>query len=201
MTTSSGGGANSQAILEECREVGRALDLLDDQLSNLERVFRQVLARPDMPSDEINSTRSQVMTGYCALVNHVKNIKLKPESGSPKNAPQIGKEDRRLKAAIQRYQTLESEFRRDLQQAAERQYRIVRPKATDAEVREAVADTEAPIFKRAVCISHTHHVCFAGRLLIAIPALKLRLPWPSELHPTQREGASRGHTRHSAPSG
>jgi syntaxin 1B/2/3 len=196
MQSYSGGGANPQAILEECREVDRALDQLDDQLNTLERVFRQVLARPDMPSGEINGLSSQIMTGYRALVSRVKNIKSKPESGSPRNAPQVGKVDRRLKATIQRYQTLEADFRRDSQQAAERQYRIVRPDATDAEVREAVSDPEAPIFQQAVCISPIHYLYLAGRTLICIPASKLRPPRPSELHSAQREGAPRGHPEH-----
>lgn len=151
-----GGGADPNAILNECREVDRALDQLDEQLNNLERVFRQVLARPDMPSNEITNLSSQVMTGYRALVSRVKNIKSKPESGSPRNAPQVGKVDRRLKATINRYQTLEADFRRDSQAAAERQYRIVRPDASDAEVREAVADPDAPIFQQAVS-SHRDH--------------------------------------------
>jgi syntaxin 1B/2/3 len=151
-----GAAANPQAILEECREIDRALEQLDGQLNNLERVFKQVLARPDMPSGEINSLSSQIMTGYRALVSRVKNIKSKPESGSPRNAPQVGKVDRRLKATIQRYQTLESEFRQQSQLAAERQYRIVRPDATDAEVREAVSDPDAPIFQQAVRISPIH---------------------------------------------
>jgi syntaxin 1B/2/3 len=144
---------NVNAILDECRDVDRALDDLDTQLTQLERVFKQVLARPDMPSGEINSLSSQIMTGYRGLVSRVKNIKSKRESGSPRNAPQVGKVDRRLKATIQRYQTLESEFRRDSQAAAERQYRIVRPDATDAEVREAVADPDAPIFQQALLSS------------------------------------------------
>lgn len=145
-----GGGANPQAMLEECREIDRALDQLDEQLNNLDGVFRRVLARPDMPSGEINSLSSQIMTGYRALVSRVKNIKSKPESGSPRNAPQVGKVDRRLKATINRYQQLESDFRNQSQAAAERQYRIVRPDATDAEVREAVSDPDAPIFQQAV---------------------------------------------------
>jgi syntaxin 1B/2/3 len=161
MTTFSRDSANPPNILEECREVDRALDQLDDQLNNLERVFRQVLAQPDMPSGEINGLSSQIMTGYRALVIHVKNIKSKPESGNPRNAPHVGMVDRRLKATIQRYQTLEADFRRDSQQAAERQYRIVRPDATDAEVREAVSDPEAPIFKDAVCIPPIHLSCFS----------------------------------------
>ena len=150
------GGADPNAILNECREVDRALDQLDGQLDNLERTFKQVLARPDMPSGEINNLSSQVMTGYRALVTRVKNIKSKPESGSPRNAPQVGKVDRRLKATINRYQNLESEFRRDSQAAAERQYRIVRPDATEEEVRQAVEDPEAPIFQQAVRLHAPH---------------------------------------------
>lgn len=154
-----GGGApaDPNAILNECREVDRALDQLDDQLGQLERVFRQVLARPDMPSGEITALSSQIMTAYRGLVTRVKNIKSKHESGSPRNAPQVGKVDRRLKATINRYQTLEADFRRDSQAAAERQYRIVRPDATDAEVREAVSDPDAPIFQQAVRCALLHH--------------------------------------------
>ncbi|KAF1951673.1 t-SNARE [Byssothecium circinans] len=148
-----GGGADPNAILNECREVDRALDQLDSQLDNLERTFKQVLARPDMPSGEITNLSSQIMTGYRGLVTRVKNIKSKPESGNPRNAPQVGKVDRRLKATINRYQNLESDFRRDSQAAAERQYRIVRPDATEEEVREAVEDPEAPIFQQALLSS------------------------------------------------
>ena len=170
--------SNPNAILDECREVDRALDQLDEQLNNLERVFRQVLARPDMPSGEINSLSSQIMTGYRALVSRVKNIKSKPESGSSRNGPQVGKVDRRLKATIQRYQTLEADFRRDSQQAAERQYRIVRPDATDAEVREAVADPDAPIFQQAVRICHpTSTLPWAYAYFLSAP--QLRPPRPS----------------------
>lgn len=146
-------GADPNAILNECREVDRALDQLDGQLSNLERLFKQVLARPDMPSTEITNLSSQIMTGYRALVARVKNIKSKPESGNPRNSPQVGKVDRRLKTTINRYQTLEADFRRDSQAAAERQYRIVRPDASDDEVRQAVEDPDAPIFQQALLSS------------------------------------------------
>ncbi|CAI6335873.1 unnamed protein product [Periconia digitata] len=148
-----GGAADPNAILNECREVDRALDQLDNQLDNLERTFKQVLARPDMPSGEITNLSSQIMTGYRALVTRVKNIKSKPESGNPRNSPQVGKVDRRLKATINRYQSLESEFRRDSQAAAERQYRIVRPDATEEEVQQAVEDPSAPIFQQALLSS------------------------------------------------
>lgn len=156
---------NPNAILKECGDVDDALNQLDDKLNHLERVFRQVLARPDMPSGEINSLSSEIMTEYRNLVHHVKRIKSKPESGNHRTAAQVGKVDRRLKATIQRYQTLEANFRRDSQQAAERQYRIVRPDATDAEVREAVADPDAPIFQQAVSPPQITKLIRPGRML------------------------------------
>jgi syntaxin 1B/2/3 len=190
-----GGGANPQAILEECREITRALDQLDAQLDQLDGVFKRSLARPDMPSGEINSLSSQIMTGYRGLVSRVKKIKSKPESGTPRNAPQVGMVDRRLKTLINRYQTLESEFRNQSQAAAERQYRIVRPDATDAEVREAVSDPDAPIFQQAVSILMLISGV-TGRLLTSFPAPQLRPPRPSQLHPAQRQGAPRRHPKH-----
>ena len=143
-------GADPNAILNECREVDRAITDLESQLDNLKQVFGQVLARPDMPSGEINNLSSQIMTSYRGLVGRVKNIKSKPESGSPRNAPQVGKVDRRLKETINKYQKLEAKFRADSMAAAERQYRIVSPNATDEEVKLAVQDPEAPIFQQAV---------------------------------------------------
>lgn len=142
--------ADPNAILNECREVDRAIDDLNSQLKQLQNVFGQVLARPDMPSGEINDLSSQIMTSYRNLVNRVKNIKSKPESGSPRNAPQVGKVDRRLKGTLETYQKIEAEFRKNSRAAAERQYRIVAPNATDDEVKEAVQDPEAPIFQQAV---------------------------------------------------
>ena len=142
--------ADPNAILNECREVDRAIDDLNSQLKQLQNVFGQVLARPDMPSGEINNISSQIMTSYRNLVNRVKNIKSKPESGSPRNAPQVGKVDRRLKGTLETYQKIEAEFRKNSRAAAERQHRIVAPNATDDEVKEAVQDPEAPIFQQAV---------------------------------------------------
>ncbi|KAF2815210.1 t-SNARE [Mytilinidion resinicola] len=148
-----GAGVDPNAILNDCREVDRSLDQINSQLDNLERAFKQSIARPDQSTSEVTSLSSQVMTGYRALVSRVKNIKSKPESGSPRNAPQVGRVDRRLKQTINRYQTMEADFRRDSQAAAERQYRIVKPDATEAEVREACENPDTPIFQQALLSS------------------------------------------------
>lgn len=142
--------ANPNAILDECTKINNAINDLDGQLANLQQVFAQVLARPDMPSGEINNLSSQIMTSYRNLVNRVKNIKSKPESGSPRVAPQVGRVDRRLRETLQSYQQIEADFRANSKAAAARQYRIVAPDASDREVEAAVQNPEAPIFQQAV---------------------------------------------------
>lgn len=142
--------ANPNAILDECTKINSAINDLDGQLVNLQQVFAQVLARPDMPSGEINNLSSQIMTSYRNLVNRVKNIKSKPESGSPRVAPQVGRVDRRLRETLQKYQKIEADFRANSKAAAARQYRIVAPDASDEEVEAAVQNPEAPIFQQAL---------------------------------------------------
>jgi syntaxin 1B/2/3 len=53
----------------------------------------------------------------------------------------VGKVDRRLKTAINQYQQLDRDYRKKTNDQIARQYRIVRPDASDSEVREAVEDT------------------------------------------------------------
>ncbi|KAL6712639.1 hypothetical protein ACN47E_000516 [Coniothyrium glycines] len=155
MQSYSGGGADPNAILNECLEIERALDQLDGQLTNLDRVFKQSLARPDASGtkNEIEGLSTQIMTAYRALGDRVKRIKSTPGSDSGRNAPRVGKVKRRLQATIERYQSLEADFRRESQQAAARQYRIVRPDASEEEVQEAVSDPSAPIFQQALLSS------------------------------------------------
>lgn len=88
---------------------------------------------------------------YRSFAGRIKAIKQQPESGSPKNAPQLGKVDRKLKNAIQDYQKVDAAFRKKLQEQMARQYRIVRPEASEAEVREAVEDTsQQQVFSQAL---------------------------------------------------
>jgi syntaxin 1B/2/3 len=62
---------------------------------------------------------------------------------------------RQFMADIQKYQTTEANFRQRYREVAERQYRIVRPEATDAEVREAIDDAQGQqIFSQALLNSN-----------------------------------------------
>lgn len=144
------------AILNECREIDRGIDSIERNLEQLRMLHNRSLADTDATenspiSHEIDRLNADTMTLNRNFVARVKVVKQSPESGSPRNAPQVGKVDRRLKSTINQYQQVDRDFRKKLQAQMERQYRIVRPDASDAEVREAVEDTSnTQIFSQAV---------------------------------------------------
>ncbi len=143
-------GGDPNAILNECREVNRSIDDLERRLQELEAMQRRFTTSNDLNSGQINAVGADIMDSYRALGQRVKKLKSQPESGNPRNAPQVGNVDRRLKSAINKYQTVESEFRRRVREQQERQYRIVRPEATEEEVRQACEDPNQQIFQQAV---------------------------------------------------
>jgi syntaxin 1B/2/3 len=138
--------SNPNAILNECREIDRAIDVVGgEDFSDLIALQQRSLNNPDSSANntnrELDAMASEIMTTYRNFARRIKSIKQQPESGSPKNAPQIGKVDRKLREAMKAYQNIESGYQRKLKDQIARQYRIVRPDASEAEVREAVEDT------------------------------------------------------------
>ncbi|KAF4633743.1 hypothetical protein G7Y89_g4365 [Cudoniella acicularis] len=147
-------GQDPNAILNECREIDRAIQEVEQvHLRDLRALQQQSLNNPDPSAStrQLDEKSADIMSIYRGLVARVKVIKSQPESGSPKNAPQVGKVDRGLKAAMNAYQKLDVEFTKKLQEQMARQYRIVRPDASEAEVREAVEDTsQQQVFSQAL---------------------------------------------------
>jgi syntaxin 1B/2/3 len=142
-------GSNGQGqdrILNEVRGVDRAIDEIENELSRLSGLQNRYLADTDTSPtsalrQEVDRVGEIIMAKYRSLAKRVKVIKSNPESGSPRNSAQVGKVDRRLKTAINQYQQVERDYRKKMQDQIARQYRIVRPDASDSEVREAVEDT------------------------------------------------------------
>jgi t-SNARE complex subunit (syntaxin) len=134
------------AILNECREIDKGIDAIERNLDTIRMLQQRALDDPDSSqqsatNSQLDSMSSETMTMYRSFAARIKSLKQQPESGSPKNAPQLGKVDRKLKAAINQYQNVESDFRKKLQAQMARQYKIVRPDASEAEVSEAVENT------------------------------------------------------------
>ncbi|SMQ50536.1 unnamed protein product [Zymoseptoria tritici ST99CH_1A5] len=139
------------AILNDCRAVGRAIDDLESRLTDLQRVQRNFVSGTGGSNKEVDSLSADIMSGYRGLADRVKRIKSQPDARSPRNNAQVEALDRRIRKAINHYQTVESSFRKDVQEQQRRQYLIVRPDATESEIREATeAGGDTQIFQQAL---------------------------------------------------
>lgn len=142
-------GSSGRSILEDCRDIDRAIDELEARLSSLQSLQRRVL-NDQASAASVDAENADIMTEYRSLGQRLKKVKSSPAAGQPSNAPQVGRVDRRLKKAINDYQRLESDFRRQMQDQQARQYRIVRPDASEEEVQAAVEDGGGQIFQQAL---------------------------------------------------
>ncbi len=153
-----GAGRDPNAILNECREIDRGIDSIERNLERLRFLQQRAIDDTDASSNtatnrELDALSSETMTLYRSFGHRLKTIKGLKESGDPRNSPQVGRVDRKLKNAINEYQQVDRDFRQKLSAQMERQYRIVRPEASDAEVREAIEDTSnSQVFSQAVCL-------------------------------------------------
>jgi syntaxin 1B/2/3 len=145
------------AILNDCRAVGRAIDDLESRLGNLQRSQRQFISSSGDSSKEVDALSADIMSGYRGLADRVKRIKSRPESQDPRNKPQVDALDRRIRKAINSYQQVESQFRKDVQEQQRRQFLIVRPDATEEEIKEATSEgADTQVFQKALMNSDRH---------------------------------------------
>lgn len=159
------------AILNECRDVQRAIDDLEAQLSQLQRAQRGFVSGTGASNRDIDAMSAEIMGGYRSMGDRVKRIKSKPgtspvihhptnfsnisaEARNATNAPQVNALDRRLKKAINAFQQQESSFRHEVSEQQKRQYLIVNPSATADELRSvSEAGGDVQIFQQALLSS------------------------------------------------
>ncbi|KAF4470775.1 syntaxin 1B 2 3 [Fusarium albosuccineum] len=163
------------AILNECRDIDRGIDTIEQNLEQLRMIQQRTLDDADSSASsaanrQLDTLSNDTMTLYRGLTERVRIVKSNPEAQSPKNNPHVSRVDRRLKSAIQQYQQVESQFRKRTQDQMARQYRIVRPDATEDEVRAAVEDTSGgQVFSQALMQSDRQ-----GRARAALSAVQDR---------------------------
>lgn len=172
-----GGMAQSDpnAILNECRDIDRGIDTVEQNLEQLRMIQQRTLDDADSSASsqanrQLENLSAETMALYRSLTERVRLVKSNPESQSPKNNPQVSRVDRRLKQAITQYQQVESQFRKRTQDQIARQYRIVNPNATEDEIRAAVEDPSGgQVFSQALLQSDRQ-----GRARAALSAVQDR---------------------------
>lgn len=158
LTQNQGGFAIN--IFDEISQVNKGIDTIDQNLNQLKMLQQRSLDEADgsgasNTSRQLNGLSADTMAQYRTLTDQVRKIKSSPEAQQPKYRAQVGNVDRRLKSAIQAYQQVESQYRKRTQDQMARQFRIVRPDASEDEVRAAVEDqTGGQVFQQALMQSN-----------------------------------------------
>ena len=142
-------------ILNECRAVERAVDELEQRDLEQLKAERQRYLN-DFQQDNAAQVKkmedlwTRIHATYQTLIRRMGVIKGMEASGEPRNSPSVGKADRRIKTSLNRAQQIEREHREKAREQFERQYRIVRPDASAAEVREAEESSDQQVFSSAL---------------------------------------------------
>ncbi|KAI1823216.1 t-SNARE [Xylaria intraflava] len=150
---------NPNSALDEISSINQGIDTIDSNLEQLKMLQQRSL--DDADSSALSTTNRQLdrlsmetMAQYRSLTERVRQLKSKPEN-QQRFGQQVRRVDGRLKDAIRAYQQVESAFRKKTEEQMARQYRIVRPDATEEEVRAAVSDqTGGQVFQQAMMQSN-----------------------------------------------
>ncbi|PBP22181.1 SNARE domain-containing protein [Diplocarpon rosae] len=146
-----GQAADPNAILNACREIDIGIQEITRAINNLATPQSSALENPGSAATaDLANANDQIMAMFHNLTGKVKAIKLKPESGLPRNASQVRNVDKKLKECRQLYLKSDADFRNKLKQQAMRQYRIVHPDAAETEVQAAGENLDAPVFTQAL---------------------------------------------------
>ena len=184
-------GNDPNRILNEIRAIDQSIDGIESDIERL-KLMQDRSARDPNPvqtgiQQEVDRLSSKLIEKYQQMTHRVTRLKSDPESGNPRNGLQVGKVDRRLKRMIQAYQRADSDYRAKVKENIAREYRIVRPDASEAEVREATEDTSnTQVFSQAVGISYS-----AGSQVLILLAHQQRSSRPSSKGCIQRPDPTR----------
>lgn len=144
---------DDRSTLEKCIALDGSISNLESRLDALSALHRRVLNDRVHPS-QIDPVSADITTSSRQLVEQLGFIKSGPDASQPTNAPQVGRLGWRLEAAIKRYSELESEFRTNMREQQARQFRIVRPDATDEQIEHAIENGGGQIFQQALLNSN-----------------------------------------------
>jgi syntaxin 1B/2/3 len=150
-------GNDPNRLLNEVRNIDRAIDEAQGSMDRLKMMQKRAVDETNPSSNspvqqEVHGLTEDIHATFTRLTSRVKQLKQDPESGNPRNSAQVGKVDRRLRGMLNTLQQQDRDYRKDLKDRIGREYRIVRPDASDAEVREVQEDlNNTQIFSQAVC--------------------------------------------------
>jgi syntaxin 1B/2/3 len=148
------------SILNKCGEVDVRLDLVDENLQRLQALYRLYLdtlerSQQSMVNADINILTSDVLASCSALASEIGTIKRDSSSRMSRNKLQVIKVEERLNKAFRRYKEIENDFQQKHRAQLTRQYRIVEPELSDAEiVKKIESSSNYQVFGQMILLSN-----------------------------------------------
>lgn len=146
-------------FFEEVDDIKKAVLQFDQNIDSIESLHKRALSEISEEQqvytrEQIESLANETSSLSQSLKDRIKSLQSRSARDSTKKT-QAENLKRQFMSSIQRYQTVEATFRQKYREQAERQFRIVRPGATDAEVRAAIEDAQGEqIFSQALKTSN-----------------------------------------------
>lgn len=144
-------------ILNACRDIDYQIEAANEYINELDRLKNRVGNELDQGviARDLAGIASDSSTAFKGIINEISRLKRMPESGSPRNQPQIGRVQRKLKGTMDQYKAKEMAFEHAVRDQMRREYRIVNAEATEEEVNAAVPNAEPQqMFQQALMTSN-----------------------------------------------
>ncbi|SAM84017.1 related to SSO1-syntaxin-related protein [Ustilago bromivora] len=165
--TSEKPAGDMNSFFSDISEIQDTIRLIDENVNKISDLHSRSLNNMDEASAQYAEQQlASIQQETSSLTSGVKNrIKLlqtqtkRVPPGGDKNVrnTQIGAVKNRFKESIQRYQQVEQNYRHKYRARAERQFRIVKPDATQQEIKAALDDDQnGQIFSQALLNSNRH---------------------------------------------
>ncbi|KAG0138375.1 t-SNARE, partial [Tuber indicum] len=156
MTDSTPAGADSQQeFFAEVNELRDDIEQVKANITRIESLHQRSLTDIDESTSsqthhQLDSLVADTSALNRALADRIRRLKGKAAT-DPSKAPQVNNLDRSFKDVLRKYQSVEATFQKRAREQMARQYRIVRPDATEQEVEEACNDGQGQqIFSQAL---------------------------------------------------
>ncbi|KAK9325269.1 t-SNARE [Lipomyces orientalis] len=164
MSTLNGGGPyaspdDMSVFFGEIDSIKNAISQFENNVARIESLHNRSLNEIDTEQDQWNQKQIDALVAETSQVSNtlkykIKSLEGKSRSDSTKRV-QVDAVKRTFMDSIQRYQSVEASYGMKYKERAKRQYRIVRPDATEEEVRQAIEDTSgSQIFSQALLNSN-----------------------------------------------
>lgn len=146
------------AFFGEVDDIKRNLVQYEDNIERIESLHKRSLAESNVENEtaiqrQIDTLQSETRGLAETLKTRIKKLESTSQRDATKNA-QTQNLKSQFMNLIQKFQASEAAFRQRYRDALERQYRIVDPDATEAQVMQAVEDDQNQVFSQALMQSN-----------------------------------------------